>query len=82
MNPNTRAARAATLALSIVALPLPALAYLDPQTGAMIMSAVVACLATVAMGIQSYWHKLLSLFRRSTPPTDPPGSADEGSLET
>lgn len=63
MNSN-HAARAVILALAVVALPLPAHAYLDPQTGAMVMSAVVGFFATLAMGIQSYWHKLLSLFRR------------------
>ena len=81
MNPNARAARAATLALVIVALPLPALAYLDPQTGSMIVSAIVAFVATVGMGVQAYWHKLVSLLRRSPPREDRSPRRDDESLE-
>jgi hypothetical protein len=57
--------RALIVLVYVLAVPLPAYAYLDPQTGSMIVSAIVAFFATAAMGIQAYWHKLVSLLRRS-----------------
>ena len=57
--------RALIILVYVIAVPLPAYAYLDPQTGGMIVSAIVAFFATAAMGIQAYWHKLVSLLRRS-----------------
>ena len=56
--------RALVVLVLILTLPLPAYAYLDPQTGSMIVSGLVAFVAAVGMGVQAYWHKLLSLVRR------------------
>jgi len=61
MAPKIRALIIFALLLSI---PLPAYAYLDPATGSMLLSGVVAFFAALGMGIQAYWHKLLSLTRR------------------
>lgn len=41
-----------------------AIGYLDPGTGAMIISAVVGVFATLAMSIKSFWYKLSGVFRR------------------
>jgi hypothetical protein len=73
--------RALIVLLFLVVVPLPAYAYLDPQTGSMIVSAIVAFVATVGMGIQAYWHKLVSLLRRSPPREDPSRRADDESLQ-
>ena len=56
--------RALIVLALLLTLPLPAYAYLDPQTGSMIVSGLVAFVATLGMGIQAYWHKLVSLLRR------------------
>jgi hypothetical protein len=55
--------RALIVLVLLLTLPWPAYAYLDPQTGSMIVSGLVAFVATVALGVQAYWHKLVSLLR-------------------
>jgi hypothetical protein len=40
-----------------------AVAYLDPSTGSMVISAIVGIFATIVLGIKKFWYKLLSLFR-------------------
>ncbi len=54
------------LALILISLlaPRAALAYLDPSTGSMIISAIVGLFASVALAVKTYWYKLKSLFRR------------------
>ena len=39
-------------------------AYLDPSTGAMIISAVVGIFATLLLGLKTFWYKIASLFKR------------------
>ena len=73
--------RALIVLVFILAVPLPAYAYLDPQTGAMIVSAVVAFVATAAMGVQAYWYKLVSLVRRSLGRKEGSSRADDESRE-
>ncbi len=73
--------RALIVLVFILAVPLPAYAYLDPQTGAMVLSAVVAFFATVAMGVQAYWYKLVSFVRRSLGRRDGNSHADDESRE-
>ena len=43
---------------------VPAWAYLDPGTGSMIISAIVGLVASIALGLKTYWYKFLRLFRR------------------
>jgi hypothetical protein len=81
MNAALRAAAVPATILLVVALPTPAHAYLDPQTGSMIVSAVVAFVATIAMGIQSYWHRIVALFRREAPTPIDPDRPEEDSPE-
>ncbi|NLW33328.1 MAG: hypothetical protein GXY77_17930 [Fibrobacter sp.] len=42
-------------------------AYLDPGTGTMIISAIVGILATLILGIKTFWYKIVSIFK---PPKD------------
>jgi len=42
------------------------LSYLDPSTGAMIISAIVGIFATILLGIKTFWYKIASLFRRKS----------------
>jgi multisubunit Na+/H+ antiporter MnhC subunit len=39
-------------------------AYLDPSTGAMIISAIVGVAATIALGVKTFWYKLRAPFRK------------------
>jgi hypothetical protein len=39
------------------------LAYLDPSTGTMIISAIIGILATVALGVKTFWYKISSIFK-------------------
>lgn len=42
----------------LVATPLPALAYLDPGTGSMLLQALIAGLLTVTLAFRRLWIKL------------------------
>lgn len=64
MRAMLRASQVTAIFALILAWPRPAHAYLDPSTGAMVVSALVSVAATVALGVQAYWHKLMSLVRR------------------
>jgi len=52
----------------------PTQAYLDPSTGAMIISAIVGIFATIALGMKTFWYKLSAPWRkkkRQSTPTPP-----------
>ncbi len=38
-------------------------AYLDPGTGTMIISAIVGVFATIILGIKTFWYKITSFFK-------------------
>ncbi|OGT39480.1 MAG: hypothetical protein A3F12_02940 [Gammaproteobacteria bacterium RIFCSPHIGHO2_12_FULL_38_14] len=40
----------------------PAMAYIDPASGSVIMSAVIGFFVALGLTIKSYWYKLKSLF--------------------
>jgi uncharacterized membrane protein len=73
--------RALVVLVLLLTLPLPAYAYLDPQTGSMIVSGLVAFVAAVGMGVQAYWHKLISLVRRPRGRGEPPGLGKDESIK-
>jgi len=64
-----------TALLVLLLLPVPALAYLDPSTGSMLISAIVGLFASLVLAIKTYWYRLKSLFKRKPAETDP----DDGS---
>jgi hypothetical protein len=43
-------------------------AYLDPSTGAMIISAIIGIAATLVLGVKTFWYKLTAPLRRKKPP--------------
>jgi hypothetical protein len=53
--------------VSLMMMAPPALAYLDPSTGTMVISAVVGLFATAALAVKTYWYKLRSYFRQADP---------------
>lgn len=73
----TAKTRALIVLVLLLTLPLPAYAYLDPQTGSMLVSGLVAFVATLGMGIQAYWHKLVALVRRPRARGGPGVESDE-----
>lgn len=49
--------------LALTASPA-ALAYLDPSTGSMVVSAIVGIFASIALALKTYWYKIKGLFKR------------------
>ncbi len=43
---------------------VPMAGYLDPNLGAMIISAVVGVFATLSLAIKGFWYKISSPFRK------------------
>ena len=56
----------AVIAVNAAAFAAPALAYLDPATGSMIVSAILGILATIGLAVKTYWYKLKSVFKRDS----------------
>jgi len=56
--------------LVLLMLPVPALAYLDPSTGSMLISAIVGLFASLVLAIKTYWYRLKSFFKRKPTETD------------
>jgi hypothetical protein len=44
--------------------PATALAYLDPTTGSMLISAVVGLVASLVLAGKTYWYRIKSFFKR------------------
>lgn len=63
MNRRINIATLSAATIALVGFAPPALAYLDPSTGSMILSAIVGVFATVGLAAKTYWYKLKSLFR-------------------
>ena len=51
------------MAAALLGYAPPSLAYLDPGTGSMIMSAIVGLFATAALAIKTYWYRIKRFFR-------------------
>jgi len=48
----------------LLAVSPSAMAYLDPSTGSMVVSAIVGIFASIALALKTYWYKIKGLFRR------------------
>jgi hypothetical protein len=53
-----------TVLAVLLTFPPAALAYLDPSTGSMVVSAIVGIFASIALAVKTYWYKIKGLFRR------------------
>lgn len=53
----------------LLLMPVSALAYLDPTTGSMLISAIVGLFASLVLAIKTYWYRIKSFFKRK--PADP-----------
>ena len=59
---------------AMLLMPLSALAYLDPTTGSMLISAIVGLFASLALAIKTYWYRIKAFFKRKPAESD----ADDG----
>lgn len=59
-----------TVLFALLLLPVPALAYLDPSTGSMLISAIVGLFASLVLAIKTYWYRLKSFFKRKPADSD------------
>ncbi len=62
--------------IALLSMPLPALAYLDPTTGSMLISAIVGLFASLVLAIKTYWYRIKAFFKRKPAETD----ADDGAV--
>lgn len=60
--------------IAFLFIPLPALAYLDPTTGSMLISAIVGLFASLVLAVKTYWYRIKAFFKRKPTETD----ADDG----
>ena len=60
--------------IALLLMPLSALAYLDPTTGSMLISAIVGLFASLALAIKTYWYRIKAFFKRKPAESD----ADDG----
>ena len=50
--------------------PASALAYLDPTTGSMLISAIVGLFASLVLAIKTYWYRIKTFFKRKPAESD------------
>ena len=58
--------------------PVSALAYLDPTTGSMLISAIVGLFASLVLAIKTYWYRIKAFFKRRPAKADADADADDG----
>jgi hypothetical protein len=63
-----------TVLIALLLMPVSALAYLDPTTGSMLISAIVGLFASLVLAIRTYWYRIKAFFKHK--PTD--SDADDG----
>ena len=75
MHKRIRTVHLLLLALALLAFSPSALAYLDPSTGSMVVSAIVGIFASIALAVKTYWYKIKGWFRKDakqeSDPQDP-----------
>ena len=51
------------ITLALLLQPVSALAYLDPTTGSMLISAIVGIIASLVLAIKTYWYRIKAFFK-------------------
>ena len=64
----------ALIAAVLLLMPVSALAYLDPTTGSMLISAIVGLFASLVLAIKTYWYRIKAFFKRKPAESE----ADDG----
>ena len=62
--------------IALLLMPVSAMAYLDPTTGSMLISAIVGLIASLALAIKTYWYRIKAFFKRKPAESD----ADDGAV--
>jgi hypothetical protein len=65
------------LGLFLATFPPAALAYLDPSTGSMVVSAIVGIFASIALAVKTYWYRIKAFFKRGGRRRSSPGDTSE-----
>lgn len=60
--------------VTLLLIPVSALAYLDPTTGSMLISAIVGLFASLVLAIKTYWYRIKAFFKSK--PAKPAADAD------
>ena len=58
------------LIVGLISYTSPAYAYLDPGTGSMLLTGLIAGLAAIISFFSIYWQKVKSFFIKKEPDTD------------
>ena len=64
--------------VTLLLMPASALAYLDPTTGSMLISAIVGLFASLALAIKTYWYRIKAFFKRKSAKSAADANADGG----
>lgn len=62
----------------VLLMPVPAMAYLDPTTGSMLISAMVGLFASLVLAIKTYWYRIKAFFKRRLAQSETESDADNG----
>ena len=58
------------LVVGLISYTSPAYAYLDPGTGSMLLTGLIAGLAAIISFLSIYWQKVKAFFVKQEPDTD------------
>ena len=58
------------LIVGLISYTSPAYAYLDPGTGSMLLTGLIAGLAAIISFLSIYWQKVKAFFDKQEPDTD------------
>jgi len=62
-SPHRRQApRALIVAVVLILLPAPALAYIDPGTGSFVIQGIIAAVVGAGLAVKVFWHRIKSVF--------------------
>jgi hypothetical protein len=59
-----RLAQSGLIPVIMMMMPVSAMAYLDPTTGSMLISALVGLFASLVLAIKTYWYRIKAFFNR------------------
>ncbi len=64
--------------VTLLLIPVSALAYLDPTTGSMLISAIVGLFATLVLAIKTYWYRIKAFLKRRSAKSNADANTDDG----
>ena len=77
IDPNSnRSGLLFAILIALLLVPVSAVAYLDPTTGSMLISAIVGLFASLVLAIKTYWYRIKGFFKRKPAESD----VDDGAV--